>query len=245
MSRYALVLVIGLAGLASAITVRGDAPAAAQGVWDWGKLKANDVDYIATFTISNQCDVEARVELTTVDLPYLAGIDWTWCDVAPGDVCDNSIRMHIPAPPCAAGVVNLPTGGRMFPPFGGEIRVSYPGAGDACPARSQRISLKADIVVPTCPGIAEKLQTDDPCTVWWLTGERPARDPDAEARCLEPIRKLAADYREKALVPLAARAPGWEWLPSADQIGRMTIPELLAMKTRAAGVMSGRDAGGF
>ena len=62
--------------------------------------------------------------------------------------------------------------------------------------------------MPTCPGIAKNLQTDDPCTVWWLTGQGLARHPDAEARRPKPIGKRAADYREKALVPLAARARG-------------------------------------
>ena len=84
------------------------------------------------------------------------------------------------------------------------------------------------------PG-AEKTAGADVCTTWWNTGERPRNsDPDPEARCTGTIRELAANYRARALEPLRAQQPAaWHWLPTTDQIGSMSIDDLLLMKQRA------------
>jgi hypothetical protein len=78
-----------------------------------------------------------------------------------------------------------------------------------------------------------------PCEVWWLTGQPPAKATDEN--CTHEIQMDATNYRTAVLQAVANRDPArWTWLPTAEAIGRMSIAQLLEMKTHAQSIIQAR-----
>lgn len=219
-------------------------PAAPAGsnMWDWSALGALQYDstYTGTLRLSNDCKVPATFTVTPEVPGMTSGGNVT---VLPGASMDVVMTLRSPNRPAAPTEIDRSDPAnpvrRWRAALRGRIRVAYAGYEDAnyiCYGTTGITLVFARLEYAELEPQKEKIARPDDCTVWWNTGQRPPNNPTlSEEVCVETIRKLAADYRERALVPRAKLDPArWDWLPSAAQIASMSISELLAMKARAA-----------
>lgn len=228
--------------------------AAGKGNWPWGELYY-DRTYKAQLTITNDCETAQRatifVKSAYVSMPPSV--------MVPGNgkrLVDVTITMPpTPPPPLLTGLPGEPTWGWVqppsyipapgqppFPPFHQPnfadideeaVVIWHPWTDKCRPAReSYHTTGHIHFNPPPRDGPSgpEKIADVDPCEVWWHTGERP---PQAEEDCTARIRELAAGFLA-ALQASAHSSPAqWSWLPGADDLLTMSIPELLEMKRRA------------
>ena len=220
------------------------APAGAS-AWDWSALGPlqDDKAYKSTLRISNGCKVPATFTLTS-EVPWLTtGGNVT---VLPGGSMDVQVTLYTPPRPAAPTEIDRRDPANPIRKWRaalrGRVRVAYAGYEDAnyvCYGTTGITDIVARVEWAEYEPQKDKTARADDCTVWWNTSQPPPNNPNiTEDECVEPIRTLAADYRERALVPRAKQdSERWAWLPSAAQIVSMSISELLAMKARAASLM--------
>lgn len=234
------------------------AVAAAQGggsAWEWGSRGApleSETEYQGTLYVTNMCTSTELVEVDVRDIPGLVVNGGVTTVVVPGQTTKIVPATYTAKPPLLfrtnGGLVfgddrdNDPRHRLCYVPRGGVV---LRHAGDErCLPKETFFEVTAHVhaktvAPPPPPPAPEKLLTPDPCTVWWNTGQRPPGDI-TEAQCAETMRALAALYIERSLRPLAEASPAaWSWLPSPGAVMSMSVADLLAMKARAAAVMSG------
>ncbi len=210
-------------------------------MWDWSALGALQYDstYTGTLHLSNDCKVPATFRI----VPEVPGMTHSGdVSVAPGASMDVVMTLKSPNRPAAPTEIDRSDPAnpvrRWRATLRGRIRVAYAGYEDAeyiCYGRTGITLVFARFAYAELEPQKEKVVRPDDCSVWWNTGQRPPNNPTlSEEQCVDTIRKLAANYRERALAPLAKQNPQrWAWLPSPEQIASMSIGELLAMKARA------------
>lgn len=216
--------------------------------WDWGEVIVSAVEYRGNLKLRNECDIDVTVTFA-LEAPYIKFLyllNYPDVSLRAGEEREVMANVKIPRPPCTLFLGPGQAGWNPYPPFGGRLRLTYVGQGDRCLTKIEEYPISGKLVFPKgpCPDDEpkpEKLQTTDPCMQWWLTGERPESTVDLEAACLNPIRELAAAFRERALEPIAATdLAKWKWLPSAAEIRSMSIADILAMRARAEAIITGR-----
>ena len=215
-------------------------------MWDWSALGPLQYDstYTGTMRLSNNCKVPATFKIT----PEVPGMthsgDVTILPGASMDIVLTLRTLNRPAAPTEIDRTDPANPVRRWrAAMRGRIRVAYAGHEDAdyiCHGMTGITLVFARLEHAELAPRKEKIVRPDDCAVWWNTGQRPPNNPTlSEEQCVATIRKLAADYRERALAPLAKQDPQkWAWLPSAEQIASMSISELLAMKARAAELLA-------
>lgn len=212
----------------------------AEGNWPWGELLYGKT-YPTSLTIKNDCWSDETVGIFVTNLPYIslpASVT-----VPARSSLDVPITIVTPPPPnlILTGRETIPEHG-IFGDVQGEVVVWHPWTAEP-ECKPNRESYKAsghihyDLTPPPPPPSPEKIAGAGPCHVWWNTGQRPATVKE-DQDCSMEIRELAAAYRLRVLQPVVDRAPAqWAWLPSAEQIGQMSIGECLAMKSKAQAQM--------
>jgi hypothetical protein len=224
------------------------APAGAN-MWNWSALGplAYDSTYTGTLRLANDCKVPATF-IVTPEVPGMSsGGNVT---VLPGASMDVAMTLKTPNRSAAPTEIDRSDPAnpvrRWRTELRGRIRVAYAGYEDeeyVCYGRTGVTLVVARFEHAELEPSKEKIARPDDCTVWWNTGRRPPNNPSiSEEQCVDRIRKLAAEYRERALDPLVQKDPQkWAWLPSVAQIQSMSVAELLAMKERAAEQLKKED----
>ena len=206
------------------------------GNWPWGELLYGRT-YPTTLTIRNDCWSDETVGIFVTNLPYISLP--ASATVPARSSLDVPIDIVTPPPPnlILTGRETIPEHG-IFGDVQGEVVVwhAWTAEPECMPNReSYQASghIHYDLTPPATPPSPEKIAGAGPCQVWWNTGERPPQVKD-DAECVDPIRRLASEYRSRVLQSHVDRAPGaWSWLPAVDETGQMSIEQCLAMKAKA------------
>lgn len=202
--------------------------------------------YTMPLTIENNCPSDQTVSIFVNGLADLK-LDISGCNYS-GTDRKSCAKIVPPGITEVAGTIEterfvyyvdpmFPNAPRPFKRFSGDI-VLFHAATNDCRARRDQYAVQYEVhamqgyVEPPPPG-PEKTVGAGPCQVWWNTGRRPDM-LKPEQKCETEIRPLAAGYRERVLPPHITSAPAeWAWLPTPDQIMRMSSEDLVAMKLRA------------
>lgn len=232
--------------------------------WPWGE-RYYDAVFAAPLIIHNSCKTPQKVGIFVNGNPYLTMPALVVAQ--PGDTTVTGQVQLAPEPEgphhsgegwIDFGPIIIPPG--MFPPpqlhqpnfeeLEGEVVVwhAWSPEGD-CNAVRRTYTIGGHMHFRPPPpegggGGPSSLATTDMCTFYWLMGFPPAQLGDKD--CTQEIRELAAHYLDKIIASYVLNSPeDWLWLPSAGDIGQMSIDELLAMKAHAEaviGVGPGADA---
>lgn len=236
----------------------------AEGDWKWGDVYF-DGTYTARLQVSNDCTTGQTVYLSW-DNPYLTLPESDRIPPGGKTVVGTIKTPPAPAPPIFPGGgpapswpggwgwghVTLPPG--VVPPPGwhqpnflnveGEVEAWHPwdpGASCAPNVTTWKISGHVHFRPPGGgddggggPAVA------DACQVYWLTGELPPglEERDLDEACLDRIRELAVEWRERIVAPYAERSPSeWAWLPSAGEMRQMSVADLMGVRERGDSIM--------
>lgn len=220
-----------LAAQGAAAGVSGPAVDRYKGTWDLGKW-SYEQEFGLTYPFTNKCDRGVAVTFDTRDVPFLSVMPRVTAPA--GKTTEIPIILKTPKWPDQPESTELR----------GTLIVSssgYETEAGVCHSFQSTEMVAAHVLWWDRPPPPPKLKVAGPsdCTVWWNTGQRPPNAPRlSEEMCVDPIRSLAADFRERVLDALWRLDPErWKWLPSVAQVRTMTIDKLLAMKKRAAEVM--------
>ena len=192
------------------------------GTYDW-RTRHFDETFGDKYEFVNNCDQPVTLTFDNHNVPFLLVMPRV--DVKPGKN-EIPVTLTTPAWPDVPQCIDL-KGTWVVESTGYE-------AGDAvCHPSITTYSVSAHVHwwdrAPPPPKL--RAAVPDACRVWWNTGQRPNA---TDAECLEPIRRLAAEYRKWIEPALAGRpAYEWSWLPSAVQMASMSIEELLLVKAKA------------
>jgi hypothetical protein len=224
-----------------------DAPDVTHTQWDWkfGRLVAG-LQYTFPLEINNACRSDQVVTVfinglndLTLDLNgcRLGGETRTCAKVVPPGVTEvpgtiaPETFFYYPDPFAPAATP------RPFRRLAGTLVLFHEKTDTCAPARDEyNVVYEVDAqegTVPPPPGGPERIAGAGPCQVWWNTGQRPEMI-ERDEQCDAEIRALAFGYVTRILVSQAAASAGdWSWLPTGEQIMRMSGRELVALKARA------------
>lgn len=163
----------------------------------------------------------------------------TCAAVVPPGVTDFDVTIVTPPPPDLSSFIPPPgfDPASLFDEIAGQLVVYSRGQPPACmPSREEYLPGGHVHLDPNPKG---KGDGGPRCRDWWDREEKPrglTRD------CTGEIRDLALTYVRTTLQPLIAKNPAaWSWLPTPEQILKMSIDELIAMKIRSRTAMRGRE----
>ncbi len=231
--------------------------------WQWGE-RYFDEAFEASIVITNNCSSPQPVRIYVNDLPYLTLPDSI--TVPPGQtrVSGNVKLPPEPPPPIRLGLPGEPGWGHVeFPPFiplgfpppklhqpnfvpiVGSVVTWHPWAPsdpNGCLPKRQTYTVSGHIHFRPPPprgGGPEKVASPSVCQVYWNIGVPPAQYQGED--CAPEMRELAHAYRERVLQTYALNAPEeWGWLPSAEQLRTLEVPQLLEMKVHADSLTGAR-----
>lgn len=163
----------------------------------------------------------------------------TCATVVPPGSTDFEVTIVTPPAPDLSSMI-FPAGFNpltFFDEIAGELVVYSKGQPPLCmPNREQYVPSGHVHLDPNPKG---KSESGPRCRDWWDKEEKPrglTRD------CTGEIRDLALTYLRTSLLPLAEKNPAaWSWLPTPEQVLRMSIDELIGMKVRSRATMRGRS----
>ena len=235
---------------------------AAKGDIDWGE-QYYEGKFNQPIQVDNQCEKPQAVSIFVNGPPYLTLPPMVF--VPPGKtVIQGQVELPPePAPPIRTGAPGEPGWGHvdfgpiiipagMFPPpdlhqpnfaqVTGEVVLWHSWTGICKPKRvTYSVTGHIHFRPPPPPRGPEKIAGADVCTLWWNIGEEPAQHKDED--CEDKIRELAGHFIQKILAHYISNDPEkWNWLPTVAEIGVMSIPEMLMMKTVAEGVLGHKPA---
>lgn len=235
--------------------------------WEWGE-RYFDSEFDAALIITNNCKSPQPVSIFIYDLPYLSLPPRLTVPPGQTRVIGKVKLPPEPPPPIRLGLPGEPGWGHVdfgkvlgpnpvlpYPPpklhqpnfveIKGRVVTWHPWApasGDNCFAKRQTYNVSGHIhfrpPAPKAGGGPEKLAAPTACQVYWNTGVPPPQLNNKD--CTAEMRELAVSFRERVLPAYVLNSPqDWLWLPSADALKAMRIPELLAMKAQASAIMGG------
>lgn len=194
--------------------------------WDFGN-RAYAEEFREAYAFENTCSEPVTVTSDAGDARFLTVS--SRIKAAPG-VTSIPVTLTTPPWPEWPGCVNLK----------GTLVLSTLEDGRAnglCPASQRHIRVIVHVHWwdgrPPAPKLGSI--TEQTCLALWDSGAHAGGDREStEARCLEPLRRIAADYRSWIDAAIEGQPEdSWAWLPSTAHIASMTIRELLLMKGRA------------
>ncbi len=231
--------------------------------WDWGEMYF-DGTYATALIITNDCDSDEQVSLFINDLPYLKMQKKVTVPAKSTFIVKGTITTPPePPPPLIAGTMTPPPSWGWVPPpdippqpfpppppqwhqpnfakVDGNVVAWHPWTGSCQPRRTVYQASGHIHFRPPDPDTdagPSSIAKADVCEVYWLLGERPAQLDLEDRDCTRKIRELALRFLRKILDYHIRNAPDdWLWLPGSSLISEMSIEELLAMKTRADGLL--------
>ena len=218
--------------------------------WDFGPV-FRDRDYPVTMPVENNCRLPQSFTITYPTGIMLDGP--TTVEVPPKSKVDVQMMLTMTQPPMPSGpfpaglslnCYDLSDTLTLVHP---EEKITTARSEYVCHEMTRTLTISMYVHAHGSPDPADPpgggggsggggpQGTDKTCEIYWNSNDffaTPAlRDPE---QCLDEIRALAVEFFGPMLESRRASEPAaWDWVPTADEIGQLSVAELKALKARA------------